>query len=85
MATKKKVGKVAENRKSGGDDSLTPEEAARMIGKRCTKEAIRKALVSGDMRGRDLGGSVGWVTTRQAVLDYIDAGNRAAQVVDGDT
>ena len=36
---------------------------------------IYAALQAGDLAGRNLGGSKGWVTTRTAVLDWIESGN----------
>lgn len=56
--------------------TLTAAEAADVVGKKCSKEAIRKALASGELEGRDMGGSVGWVTTEDAVLRFIEKGNK---------
>lgn len=62
MTTKKKKG-------------LSPEEAAKLIGKNCSAEAVRKHLASGELKGRNMGGSVGWVTTEEAVAEFIENGN----------
>ena len=36
--------------------------------------------VSGDLRGRNLGGNVGWITTESAVIEWIKRGNGPGRV-----
>lgn len=36
---------------------------------------IYAAFQSGDLAGRNLGGRKGWITTRTAVLDWVESGN----------
>ena len=36
---------------------------------------IYAALKSGELAGRNIGGRKGWITTRTAVLDWVESGN----------
>lgn len=45
--------------------------AVEMIGKRISSEQVRSALTDGSLRGRNFGGSVGWVTTARGVEAWI--------------
>jgi len=62
------------------DRPLTLAQASEYLDGRVSGEAVRKALVSGDLRGRNLGGNVGWITTESAVIEWIKRGNGPGRV-----
>jgi hypothetical protein len=60
---------------NGEDAPMTLAQASEYLGGRVSEEAVRRALHDGALRGRNLGGNVGWMTTRAAVLEWITRGN----------
>jgi len=68
--TKKKVDKMSQAQK---EQVLSIKDVTKYID--VGARVIYAALQSGDLAGRNLGGSKGWVTTRTAVLDWIESGN----------
>ncbi len=71
-------------------DAMTGQEQVLSI-KEVTKyidvgpRVIYAALQNGSLAGRNLGGSKGWVTTRTAVLDWIESGNAAESASEGES
>jgi len=61
------------------DEPVTLEGASGFLGGRVSEEAVRKALASGELRGRNMGGNVGWMTTRGALVEWIKRGNVAGR------
>lgn len=60
---------------TNNDRPLTLAQASEFLAGRVSDEAVRKALVSGELRGRNLGGNVGWLTTEAAIIEWIKRGN----------
>jgi hypothetical protein len=60
-------------------ETLDLTEAAAFVGHKVSDEAIRKALASGELRGRNLGGNVGWITTKDALTEWVKGGNARAK------
>ena len=48
------------------------DEGAEFLEHRVSAEAIRQGLVNGEVRGRNFSGRVGWMTSRGALLDWIN-------------
>ena len=57
------------------------QEAARVSG--LTKDTIRKALNDGSLAGRLIGGKKGWVTTSNALREWIESGNQEMEEGNG--
>jgi len=57
-------------------DVLTVREAAKLA--RVGTRTIRKAATTGELQGRNVGGSTGWRFTREAVMAWINAATRAS-------
>lgn len=55
--------------------SLDLTQAADRVGNRVSAETLRKAIACGELRGRNIGGSVGWLTTEDALTEWIESGN----------
>lgn len=57
------------------DELMTLEQASGFLQGRVSEELVRRALAGGELRGRNLGGSVGWLTTRREIIEWIRRGN----------
>jgi len=70
-----------EEKRGLGPKPLAPvlgvDDAAHLAG--VSKNAVLQALKAGEMAGRNLGGSVGWRTTEEAVLAWVRTGNTSAE------
>jgi len=61
---------------NGRDDFLSAREAATEVG--VSYRVMIHALRDGDLQGRNLKGRRGWVTTRAALVSWIEQGNLTA-------
>lgn len=57
-------------------EMLSAQEAAEHLGHRVSAENVRRALAAGELKGRNFGGSVGWMTTKPALTEWIENGNQ---------
>jgi excisionase family DNA binding protein len=55
---------------------LTIDDALEYVGHKVSHETIRRALHDGEIAGRNIGGRNGWLTTRKALDEWIERGNR---------
>lgn len=62
---------------AAGEKLLTLAEASKASG--LHKETLGDALRSGELKGRNLGGRRGWMTTWSAIKEWIESGNAAKQ------
>lgn len=57
------------------DEFIGSKDAAEMLG--LSPRVVHAALRSGELKGRNLRGRKGWVTTKRALRDWVENGNTA--------
>lgn len=55
------------------DEFIGSQDAAEMLG--ISPRVIHAALRAGSLKGRNLRGRKGWVTTKRALRDWVENGN----------
>lgn len=58
------------------NDVLGTSDVANEVG--VSVKVVHRAFRRGNLRGTKIGGRKGWVTTRSAMLDWVESGNRGA-------
>ncbi len=57
------------------DRAMSIDDVRTFLKGRVSKETIREALATGELRGRNYDGNVGWMTTESAVVEWVNGGN----------